>query len=63
MITGQSILCSKFVCAMGRYEEVVRTERYEWHPDRFCKVAESVRDEIITKATVLFQMLEALPRE
>jgi hypothetical protein len=26
----------------GRYKEVLRAEKLKWHPDRFCRVAESV---------------------
>jgi len=45
------------------YEETLRKEKRRWHPDKFHRVAERDRDEIMKKATVMFQLLGNLPVE
>ena len=50
----------KLLLSSGNYEETLRRERRKWHPDKLHRTAEPVKDEMISKATSIFQMLEAL---
>jgi hypothetical protein len=53
----------KLLRSSGRYAELLREEKYKWHPDKFGTTPASTKAEIIRKATSLFQMLGALPQE
>jgi hypothetical protein len=42
------------------YNELLRRERIRWHPDRFSRANESVKGDMIRKATALSQMIGEL---
>lgn len=47
----------------GLGQEDLKKERNFWHPDRWCRVPESCRDETVGMATEIFQVLQPLCRK
>jgi hypothetical protein len=46
--------------AADQYQETLLLECRRWHPDRFHKCMDDVRDDLVNKATVFFQLLGTL---
>ena len=51
----------KLLRSSANYEAMLRKAMINSHPDRFSRAADSVKEELTRKATVMFQMLQNLP--